>query len=125
MTRERFARSIRNLLYATPRECSLTYDPINNLTTAYMDLQPEEKQEILETIDISARMEKVSRMLAHRIEFLRLSQEIGCLGAGAAGALCLATTVSIASPGFLGRSGRGSTAHTIRLAPAKARMPHS
>jgi hypothetical protein len=48
-----------------------------------------------------------------------------CLGAGAAGALCLATTVSIASPGFLGRSGRGSTAHTIKLAPAKARMPHS
>ena len=48
-----------------------------DLTTAYMDLQPEEKQEILETIDISARMEKVSRMLAHRIEILRLSQEIG------------------------------------------------
>jgi hypothetical protein len=48
-----------------------------------------------------------------------------CLGAGAAGALCLATTVSIASPGFLGRSGRGSTTHTIKLAPAKARVPHS
>jgi hypothetical protein len=48
-----------------------------------------------------------------------------CLGAGAAGALCLATTVSIASPGFLGRSGRGSTAHTINLAPAKVRKPHS
>jgi hypothetical protein len=48
-----------------------------------------------------------------------------CLGAGAAGALCLATTVSIASSGFLGRSGRGSTAHTIKLAPAKARKPHS
>jgi ATP-dependent Lon protease len=48
-----------------------------DLTTAYMDLKPEEKQEILETIDVSARMEKVSRMLAHRIEVLRLSQEIG------------------------------------------------
>lgn len=48
-----------------------------DLATAYMELQPEEKQEILETIDISARMEKVSRMLAHRIEILRLSQEIG------------------------------------------------
>ena len=42
-----------------------------------MDLKPEEKQEILETVDIAARMEKVSRMLAHRIEVLRLSQEIG------------------------------------------------
>ena len=48
-----------------------------DLTTAYMDLKPEEKQEILETVDIAARMEKVSRMLAHRIEVLRLSQEIG------------------------------------------------
>ena len=48
-----------------------------DLTTAYMDLKPEEKQEILETVDIAARMEKVSHMLAHRIEVLRLSQEIG------------------------------------------------
>jgi len=48
-----------------------------------------------------------------------------CLGVRAADALCLAMTVSIASPGFLGRSGHGSTAHTIKLAPAKARMPHS
>ncbi len=48
-----------------------------DLTTAYMDVKPEEKQEILETIDISARMDKVSRILGHRIEVLRLSQEIG------------------------------------------------
>src|SRR6201999_1617285 len=40
-------------------------------------VKPEEKQEILETIDITARMDKVSRLLAHRIEVLRLSQEIG------------------------------------------------
>ena len=42
-----------------------------------MDVKPEEKQEILETIDVAARMEKVSRLLAQRIEVLRLSQEIG------------------------------------------------
>jgi ATP-dependent Lon protease len=48
-----------------------------DLTTAYMDVKPEEKQEILETIDVAARMEKVSRLLAQRIEVLRLSQEIG------------------------------------------------
>jgi ATP-dependent Lon protease len=48
-----------------------------DLTTAYMDIKPEEKQEILETVDISARMDKVSRLLSHRIEVLRLSQEIG------------------------------------------------
>jgi ATP-dependent Lon protease len=40
-------------------------------------VKPEEKQEILETVDIAVRMEKVSRLLAHRIEVLRLSQEIG------------------------------------------------
>ena len=48
-----------------------------DLAVAYMDVKPEEKQEILETIDISARMDKVSRLLSHRIEVLRLSQEIG------------------------------------------------
>ncbi len=48
-----------------------------DLTTAYMDFSPEEKQEILETIDLAARMDKVSRLLAHRIEVLRLMQEIG------------------------------------------------
>jgi ATP-dependent Lon protease len=48
-----------------------------DLATAYMDIKPEEKQEILETVDIVARMDKVSRMLGHRIEILRLSQEIG------------------------------------------------
>src|SRR5262245_23470362 len=48
-----------------------------DLATAYMDVKPEDKQEILETIDVTARMEKVSRLLAQRIEVLRLSQEIG------------------------------------------------
>ncbi|MFN3744894.1 MAG: endopeptidase La [Hyphomicrobiaceae bacterium] len=48
-----------------------------DLATAYMDLKPEEKQEILETIDLTARIEKVSKLLAQRIEVLRLSQEIG------------------------------------------------
>jgi ATP-dependent Lon protease len=48
-----------------------------DLAIAYMDAKPEEKQEVLETADVAARMEKVSRLLAHRIEVLRLSAEIG------------------------------------------------
>jgi ATP-dependent Lon protease len=48
-----------------------------DLAAAYMDVKPEEKQEILETVDLVARMDKVSRLLAQRIEVLRLSQEIG------------------------------------------------
>jgi ATP-dependent Lon protease len=48
-----------------------------DLATSYMDIKPQEKQEILETIDLSSRMEKVSRWLAERLEVLRLTNEIG------------------------------------------------
>jgi ATP-dependent Lon protease len=48
-----------------------------DLMATYMDVTPAEKQEILETIDLTARMEKVARLLAHRIEVMRLSREIG------------------------------------------------
>jgi ATP-dependent Lon protease len=54
-----------------------TPSALADLAVSYMDVKPEEKQEILETVDIAARMDKVSRMLGHRIEVLRLSQEIG------------------------------------------------
>src|SRR5271155_2908738 len=54
-----------------------TPSALADLATAYMDVKADEKQEILETVDISARMDKVLRMLSHRIEVLRLSQEIG------------------------------------------------
>jgi ATP-dependent Lon protease len=48
-----------------------------DLATAYMDIKPQEKQEILETIDLSLRMDKVSHYLAERLEVLRLTNEIG------------------------------------------------
>jgi ATP-dependent Lon protease len=48
-----------------------------DLAVAYMDVKPSEKQEILETIEVGARVEKASRLLAQRIEVLRLSAEIG------------------------------------------------
>jgi ATP-dependent Lon protease len=48
-----------------------------DLATSYMDIKPQEKQEILETVDLALRMDKVSRNLAERIEVLRLSNEIG------------------------------------------------
>jgi ATP-dependent Lon protease len=48
-----------------------------DLVAGYLDVRPEEKQEILETLDISARLDRVSRSLADRIEVLRLSAEIG------------------------------------------------
>src|SRR6202166_4684120 len=48
-----------------------------DLATSYMDIKPQDKQEILETIDLGARMEKVSRHLAERLAVLRLTAEIG------------------------------------------------
>jgi ATP-dependent Lon protease len=57
-------------------EAVATPAALADLVAAHMDLKPEEKQEILETIDLAQRMDEVSRRLAHRIEVLRLSQEI-------------------------------------------------
>jgi len=50
---------------------------LTDLVAAYTDVGPAERQEILETVDLAARMDRVSRILAQRIEVLRLSQEIG------------------------------------------------
>jgi ATP-dependent Lon protease len=48
-----------------------------DLATAYMDIKPQDKQEILETVDLTVRMDKVSKRLAERLEVLRISNEIG------------------------------------------------
>ncbi len=42
-----------------------------------LDIKPAEKQDILETYDIAARLDMVLRFLVSRIEVLRLSREIG------------------------------------------------
>jgi ATP-dependent Lon protease len=48
-----------------------------DLAASYMDIKPQDKQEILETIELAPRMEKASRYLAERLEVLRLTAEIG------------------------------------------------
>ena len=48
-----------------------------DMVAAYLDIGPDEKQELLETTDIATRVDRVVRLLAQRIEVLRLSQEIG------------------------------------------------
>ena len=71
------------LLPQAPNELLATIQGVDlpgalaDLVATFMDATPDEKQEILETVEIGARMEHVSRLLAHRIEVLRLSQEIG------------------------------------------------
>ncbi|HWJ68641.1 MAG TPA: endopeptidase La [Sphingobium sp.] len=44
---------------------------------AYLDLEPGQKQEILETVALMARLDKVSHLLEQRLQVLRLSAEIG------------------------------------------------
>jgi ATP-dependent Lon protease len=71
------------LLPQAPRELATAVQGIDqpgqlaDFIAATMDVKPEEKQETLETIDVTARLDKVSRLLAERIEVLRLSAEIG------------------------------------------------
>ena len=48
-----------------------------DLVAAYLDLGRDERQDVLESIDLRARADKVSAFLAKRIEVMRLSQEIG------------------------------------------------
>ena len=77
------AIEVLQLLPQTPQELLAAIQSVKSpamladMVATYMDASPEEKQEILETTDLGARMDRVSRLLAHRIEVLRLSQEIG------------------------------------------------
>ena len=56
---------------------SVTAAPaLADLIASFMDITPVEKQEILETFAIERRLERVSELLSHRLEVLRLSRQI-------------------------------------------------
>jgi len=44
---------------------------------AYLDVDAGQKQELLETVSLEARLDRVSRLLEQRLQVLRLSAEIG------------------------------------------------
>jgi ATP-dependent Lon protease len=48
-----------------------------DLAATYLDSEPADKQGLLETVDLVPRLDRVSKLLAHRLEVLRLSAEIG------------------------------------------------
>jgi ATP-dependent Lon protease len=48
-----------------------------DLVASFMDLQPEEKQQILELLELRPRLDKVLELLRHRIEVLKISRDIG------------------------------------------------
>jgi ATP-dependent Lon protease len=76
------ALEVLQLLPQTPAELvnavqSVTAAPaLADMIASFMDITPAEKQEILETVAIERRLERVSQLLEHRLEVLRLSRQI-------------------------------------------------
>src|SRR5438045_458839 len=76
------ALEVLQLLPQTPAELvnavqSATSAPaLADLIASVMDITPAEKQEILETFDIERRLDRISELLAYRLEVLRLSRQI-------------------------------------------------
>jgi ATP-dependent Lon protease len=76
------AIEVLQLLPQTPAELvnavqGVTAAPaLADLIASFMDIEPSEKQEILETTGIERRLQRVSEFLSHRLEVLRLSRQI-------------------------------------------------
>ena len=76
-------RQVFDLLPQVPPEFRQTVEAttspslLADLAATYLDITPAEKQELLETTDLLQRLDKVSTLLAHRLEVLKLSAEIG------------------------------------------------
>jgi ATP-dependent Lon protease len=83
VTLKQLALETIKLLPQLPQELSSTIESIASpsmladMISAYLDIPPDTKQEILETLDIKQRLDKVSRLIAERLQVLRLSEEIG------------------------------------------------
>ncbi len=76
------ALEILQMLPQVPQELS---DSLSNVTSAalladlmtgLMDLTPDEKQEILETLDLKSRIDRLLSHLAYRLEILKVSKDI-------------------------------------------------
>jgi ATP-dependent Lon protease len=71
------------LLPQVPPELISTVQSVSSPSTgadmvaSFMDLKPEEKQEVLETLDVRRRLDRVIELLNYRIEILKLSRDIG------------------------------------------------
>ena len=80
---KRLAREALELLPQAPPELVAMLESVTSasaladLAAAHLDVKPTEKQDLLETVDVATRIDKVTRLLAQRIEVLRISQEIG------------------------------------------------
>ncbi len=71
-----------SLLPQVPAELARTVRGIESagqladLIVSFMDVRPQEKQELLETIDLKERLDKAMRLLSHRVEVLKITRDI-------------------------------------------------
>src|SRR5512146_227718 len=71
-----------SLLPQVPAELTRTISGIDSpgqladLIVSFMDVKPEEKQDLLETLDLKERLDKVVKLLAHRVEVLKITRDI-------------------------------------------------
>jgi ATP-dependent Lon protease len=56
---------------------ALTPAALADIVAGFLDLAPEEKQDLLETLHLQTRLDKLLEKLTRRIEVMRLSQQIG------------------------------------------------
>ena len=82
LLRER-AREAIQLLPSVPPEVAAAIDQLDSASAlvdfiaGISDVPPAEKQAVLETSDVKERLDKVLALLAHRIEVLKLTKQIG------------------------------------------------
>jgi ATP-dependent Lon protease len=71
-----------SLLPQVPAELARTINGIDSpgqladLIVSFMDVKPQEKQELLETVDLKERLDRVVKLLAHRVEVLKITRDI-------------------------------------------------
>ncbi|WP_415923103.1 endopeptidase La [Steroidobacter sp.] len=79
---KRLAAEAIGLLPQAPAELSNAIQSVESASTlgdlvaSFMDVKPNEKQELLETFDLKVRLERVSELLQKRIEVLRLQRQL-------------------------------------------------
>lgn len=79
---KRLAAEAIGLLPQAPAELSNAIQSVESASTladlvaSFMDVKPNEKQELLETLDLKVRLERVSTLLQKRIEVLRLQRQL-------------------------------------------------
>jgi ATP-dependent Lon protease len=70
------------LLPQVPADLARTVQSVDSagqladLIVSFMDVKPSEKQEVLETVNLKDRLDKVLKLLAHRVEVLKITRDI-------------------------------------------------